>query len=177
MKTTRIPETDLTAQWLNKPPVGQRLVIYDGVCNFCNGAARFIAARDPQCRYRFTPMQSNLAQALIQHHGIPNVGVDTFLLIKQGRCHVWTDAAFEIAKELRGYWFVLTALRVIPRPLRDAMYRWFARNRYRLFGRTRECQPPGMRLLDRFLDLPSGALKDQMQHGHRHGQDNALLQQ
>lgn len=143
-----------TAHWFSGQSQPHRLVIYDGLCIFCNAATRFIARRDPQRRYHFTPLQSDLAQALIRHHQIPNVGVDTFLLIKDGRCHIWTDAAFEIASELSGPWRLSAWLRIIPRALRDTAYRLFARNRYRLFGRRTHCEIPNKDELSRYVDLP-----------------------
>jgi predicted DCC family thiol-disulfide oxidoreductase YuxK len=132
----------------------ERIVIYDGVCNFCNGAVWFIAKRDPLGRFKFTPMQSDFAQTLIQEHKIQNVGKDTFLLIKHGQSYIWTEAALEIAGELTGGWWLFKATRIIPRPIRDWLYRAFARNRYVLFGRTEHCQIPDSTMLKRFIGLP-----------------------
>ena len=131
----------------------RHIVIYDGICTFCNGAVNFIIARDPTGKFAFSPMQSHYAQNLITKHGIHNVGVDTFLLIKNGQCHIWTDAAFEIASDLTGYWRWFTLLRSVPRPIRDGLYRLFARNRYALFGRTKQCIVPTPEIRARFIGL------------------------
>lgn len=131
----------------------RHIVIFDGVCNFCNGAVNFIIQRDPGGKFVFTPMQSQLAKELIDKHGFNNVGVDTFLLIKNDKCHIWTNAAFEITKDLTGYWYLFNILRIIPRPVRDWLYRLFARNRYSLFGRTDACMVPTPELLGRFIGL------------------------
>ena len=128
-----------------------RVVIYDGVCNFCNGAVRFIIKRDPNGLFLFAPMQSEYAQNLIREHSVHNVGQDTFLLVKDGRCYIWTEAALEIAGELTGFWWLFKATRIIPRKIRDYLYRAFARSRYELFGRTKECQVPGPELAKRFV--------------------------
>jgi len=131
----------------------QRIIIFDGVCNFCNGAVRFISKRDPDGLFAFTPMQSALAKELIEKYDIDNVGIDTFLLIKDGNTHIWTDAAMEIARELTGGWWMFNAFRIVPAAIRDYFYRLFARNRYALFGRTDECVMPSEELKRRFLGI------------------------
>ena len=130
----------------------RHIVIFDGVCNFCNGAVNFIIKRDPGGRFAFTPMQSDIGQELIAKYGATMVGVDTFLLIKHGQCFERTDAAFEITKELTGLWHWFRVLRVLPRPVRDYFYRLFARNRYKLFGRRETCMVPTARVRERFLE-------------------------
>lgn len=129
----------------------RHLVIFDGVCNFCNGSVNFIIKHDSQRIFSFTPMQSELAQQLINKYGITKVGVDTFLLIKNNQCYVRTNAALEITKDLDGYWKWMRLFRIVPRPIRDFFYRLFARNRYALFGRTDACIVPSDEIKDRFL--------------------------
>ncbi len=131
----------------------QHIVVFDGKCHFCNGAVNFIIRRDAGQRYVFTPMQSAFAQELIAQYDIPNVGIDTFLLIKHRKAFLWSDAALEIAKDLQGYWYLFNALKIIPRPLRDMAYRIFARHRYRLFGKADQCMVPTEALRSRFLGL------------------------
>lgn len=131
----------------------QRIVIFDGVCNFCNGAVNFIIRHDSKCKFQFTPMQSELAKQLTHQYGIDNVGIDTFLLIKDGETYIWTNAALEIASELDGYWYLFSIFRIVPRPARDLLYRLFARNRYALFGRTDQCMVPSPEVRSRFIGL------------------------
>jgi len=131
----------------------RHIIVFDGVCNFCNGAINFIIKRDPQAIFVFTPMQCDFAQALIEKHGIDNVGFDTFLLVKNDQSYIWTDAAIEIAREFSGGWFLLTGLKVIPRPIRDFFYRLFARNRYFFFGRTEQCRVPTQEIRQRFIGI------------------------
>lgn len=131
----------------------RHLVIFDGVCNFCNGAVNFIIARDPAGKFAFTPMQSELAQETLRLYGITNVGVDTFLLIKDHQTYIWTNAALEISKDLTGHWYLFNIFRVVPRPIRDWFYRIFARNRYALFGRTTSCMVPNPEVRSRFLGI------------------------
>ncbi|WP_404474474.1 thiol-disulfide oxidoreductase DCC family protein [Vreelandella venusta] len=129
------------------------IVIFDGVCNFCNGAVNFIIKRDPKGVFAFTPMQSELAQELTERLNVPDVGMDTLVLIKAGECYVLSDAALEIAKELKGPWRFCYAFKVVPRPIRDAAYKLFARNRYKLFGKRDACMVPTEDVKSRFMGV------------------------
>ena len=130
----------------------RHIVIFDGVCNFCNGAVNFIIKRDPTGRFAFTPMQSPVGQGLIKKYSATMVGVDTFFLVKDGQCFERTDAAFEITKDLTGLWHWFRILKVFPKPIRDHFYRLFARNRYSLFGRRETCMVPTASVRERFLE-------------------------
>lgn len=129
------------------------IVIFDGVCNFCNGAVNFIIKRDAKAVFLFSPMQTDLAQKLMEKHKIYNVGVDTFLLIKNDQCFVFSTAALEITKDLSGFWFLFNVLRVVPSTVRDYIYKVFARNRYTLFGRRETCLIPTKAIRSRFIGL------------------------
>lgn len=129
------------------------LVIYDGVCNFCNGAVAFILKRDKAERFTFSPMQSEYAQEVIAQYEVDTVGIDTFMLVKNGQLFLWSDAALEIAKDLSGLWFVFGVFRILPRTLRDFFYKTFARNRIKLFGGTQQCQIPDKKVLERFREF------------------------
>ncbi len=130
----------------------RHIVIFDGVCNFCNGAVNFIIKRDPAGRFVFTPMQSPIGQGLIENYGAEMAGLDTFLLVKDGHCYERTDAALEITKDLTGFWYLFRIMKILPRPFRDYFYRLFARNRYALFGRRDTCMLPTESVRERFLD-------------------------
>ncbi|MBV1879098.1 MAG: DUF393 domain-containing protein [Pseudomonadales bacterium] len=128
------------------------VIVFDGLCNFCNGAVNFIIRRDPEGVFAFTPMQSDFAQGLIAQQQIKNVGVDTFLLVKEGECYVFSSAALEIARDLTGYWYLFGVFRFLPAVLRDFFYKLFARNRYRLFGKRTSCMVPSRETRGRFVD-------------------------
>lgn len=127
------------------------IIIFDGVCNFCNGAVNFIIKRDSKSIFKFAPMQSEIAQELISRYQIYEVGYDTFLLIKNDRCYLRTNAALEITKDLDGFWFMFRAFKIVPSIIRDYFYRLFARNRYKLFGKRTVCTVPSKEVRDRFL--------------------------
>jgi predicted DCC family thiol-disulfide oxidoreductase YuxK len=131
----------------------RNIVIFDGVCNFCNGSVNFIIKRDPEGVFAFTPMQSDLAKELMEKHQIFNVGIDTFLLIKDGQCFIFSSAALEIAKDLTGFWYLFKILKLIPAPVRDFFYKLFARNRYKLFGRKEHCMVPTTAIRSRFVGI------------------------
>jgi predicted DCC family thiol-disulfide oxidoreductase YuxK len=130
----------------------RHIVIFDGVCNFCNRAVNFIIKRDPSGRFAFTPMQSPIGQELIEKYGAAMEGIDTFVLVKDGRYFDRSDAAFEITKDLTGFWYWVRVLKVLPKPFRDYCYRLFAKNRYKLFGRRDTCMVPTATVRGRFLE-------------------------
>jgi predicted DCC family thiol-disulfide oxidoreductase YuxK len=116
------------------------IVLFDGVCNLCNGLVRFIAANDPAERYQFLSLQSPQAVALLAATGGATEG-ESIILLDYGRRFERSDAALYLALGLRRPWPLAFALVLIPRPLRDTVYCWIARNRYRWFGR-REAPSP-----------------------------------
>lgn len=131
----------------------RNIVIFDGVCNFCNGAVNFIIKRDPNRIFAFTPMQSDLAKELVEKYQIYNVGIDTFLLIKNDQCFVFSSAALEITKDLTGFWYIFNIFKLIPAPILDIFYKLFARNRYALFGRQEQCMMPTSEVRSRFVGI------------------------
>ena len=134
----------------------RHIIVFDGVCNFCNGAVNFIIKRDPQGQFAFTPMQCDFAKALVKEKQIKNVGVDTFLLVKSdGECLVFSSAALEIAKHLTGYWYVFGVLKYVPTRIRDFVYRAFAARRYTLFGKKEACIVPSPDVRSRFIGIDS----------------------
>lgn len=129
------------------------IVIFDGVCNFCNGAVNFIIRRDSGNVYLFTPIQSGLGRSLAKEHGIDVERMDTLVLIKKGKCYIRTDAALEISKDLDGRWHLFRVFRIVPRPIRDFFYRLFARHRYALFGRSESCMVPAEEVRGKFVGV------------------------
>lgn len=131
----------------------QSVVLFDGVCNFCNGAVLFIADRDRAARFRFASLQSPIATELLAAHGLelPPGDPDTLMLIENRKVYDRSDAALRIARHLRGPVSLVAAFTIVPRPLRDAVYRLIAKNRYRWFGRSEQCRVPTPELRARFL--------------------------
>lgn len=147
----------------SNPKHNTHIIIYDGVCNLCNSSVNFIIQRDPQCKFLFTPIQSQYAQSLIQKYDIDGelgltstlstAEINTFALIKGRKVLTRSDAVFEVAKDLSGLWYILRVLLVIPHPIRDACYNYIAKNRYRFFGRKVVCLLPTAKTKKRFIGL------------------------
>jgi predicted DCC family thiol-disulfide oxidoreductase YuxK len=127
------------------------VVLFDGVCNLCNGAVRFIAANDPEGRFAFLSLQSPRARTLLGERASNSAEPESVVLLQNGVVYERSDAALHIALGLRAPWPLAFAAILIPRAARDAVYRWIARNRYRWFGRTETCQIPSPELRERFL--------------------------
>jgi len=130
----------------------QNVIIFDGVCKFCNNSVNFIIKRDHHNVFLFAPMQSEAAQDLIAKYNVKDVGFDTFLLIKNNKCFYRTDAVLEITKDLSGYWYLFRVFKLLPRSFRDYFYRLLARNRYDIFGKTDKCMVPTPDIKNKFLD-------------------------
>ena len=127
------------------------VVLFDGVCNLCNGAVRFVIARDPAARFRFAPLQSDVGRALLLHHRLDPAALETFVLIDGEGAHERSTAVLRLLRGLGTPWRWLWPLVAVPRPLRDGLYGILARNRYRWFGRRAQCMIPNPELLARFL--------------------------
>ncbi|MFC5452201.1 thiol-disulfide oxidoreductase DCC family protein [Paenibacillus aestuarii] len=127
------------------------VVLFDGVCNLCNGAVQFILRRDPQGVFRFASLQSEIGQELLRQHHLPEHSLGTIVLIEHGRAYTYSTAALRIARRLHGAWKASYAAILIPAAWRDAAYRYIARNRYRWFGRSEQCMLPKPEHRHRFL--------------------------
>ena len=129
---------------------GKAIVFFDGVCVFCNGTVRFIANRDPQRRYRFAPLGGLAARKLLGRLDRPEP--DAIVLVEGDRVFTRSTAALRIARRLSWPYALVYAIVVVPRPIRDAVYDWVARNRYRWWGKLEECPVPRPEDRERFLD-------------------------
>ena len=125
------------------------VIVFDGVCVLCNGWVRFLLRRD-QGRYRFASMQSESGRALLSAHGLDADDPASFLLVDNGVAWTDTDAIRRVLSGLGGAWRVAALIGMIPRFLRDPLYRNIARNRYRWFGTT-TCTVPDEAQRSRFL--------------------------
>ena len=127
------------------------IVLFDGVCNFCSGAVRFLIERDRRSHLRFAPLQSKAGQEIQERFGLDPATLDTMVLVEGDRVHLKSTAALRALRQLSGAWPVLSLLLWLPRPLRDWAYDRFAERRYRWFGRRDECLIPSPKLRERFL--------------------------
>lgn len=129
----------------------EAVVLIDGVCHLCQGLTRFILQRDPAGTFHFASLQSDIGEMLLKEGGLPVDVIDTVVLIEDGRYYTKSAAALRIVRRLKFPWPFLYGLIIIPSPIRNALYRWVARNRYRWFGKDEMCLLPTPDIKDRFL--------------------------
>jgi predicted DCC family thiol-disulfide oxidoreductase YuxK len=149
--------TALAQTVTEQPPAqaetGASVVLFDGVCNLCNGFVNWVIDRDPGNRFRFVPLQSPAGRAMLTALGRTGDGLGTIVLVEQGRGFVRSEAALRIMAGLRTpLRFSRALLGWLPAGLRDLGYRLVAANRYRLFGARESCRMPTPELRSRFLD-------------------------
>jgi predicted DCC family thiol-disulfide oxidoreductase YuxK len=128
------------------------VVLFDGVCNFCNSTVKFIVDRDPAGYFQFAPLQSETARRILADFEPPSGFLDSIILVEDGNCYGRSSAALRILRRLGGPWAFAYPLLLVPRPIRDAAYDWFARRRYRWFGKRSECSVPPPEMRARFLE-------------------------
>src|SRR5882757_5712709 len=127
------------------------IVLFDGVCNFCDSSVNFVIKRDGNQLFKFAPLQSEDGQKLVEEYGLNKPGIDSVILIENGRAYTHSTAALRIAQHLGGIYAWAYLFIYLPRGLRDFFYKLFARNRYRLFGKKKECMIPTPEVRERFL--------------------------
>lgn len=115
------------------------VILFDGVCNLCNGTVDFLLKRDRKKQFRYAALQSETGKALIQKYQIPEQ-TDSVILIKLNKAYFESDAAIEIAYILPYPWRLGIVFKIIPKYIRNKIYRWVAKNRYRWFGKRETCR-------------------------------------
>ncbi len=127
------------------------IILFDGVCNFCCASVQFIIARDRAGWFRFASQQSDIGQSLLLSAGLPAGVADTFVVIEDNSVFTRSAAALKVAARLPWPWPVCGVFWMLPRLIRDAVYRVVARNRYRWFGQTETCWVPTPEIASRFI--------------------------
>ncbi len=127
------------------------IILFDGVCNFCNSSINFIIDHDPKGYFKFAALQSEAGIALLKEYGINNTSLDTVILIEEGKVFTHSTAALRISKKLTGWYSILYDFIVIPEFIRDPLYRLFAKYRYTMFGKKDACRVPTKEERTRFI--------------------------
>ena len=139
------------------------VVLFDGVCNFCDASVNFIIERDKTGYFKFAPLQSDEGTKLANQYGFASatadadkadsdlIPIDSVILVEDGKAYTHSTAALKILKRLGAPWSWAYALVIVPRPIRDWAYRLFAKYRYRIFGRKDQCMLPAPEVRARFL--------------------------
>ena len=129
-----------------------RLVIFDGVCNLCNGAVQFIIVHDAKRKFMFTPLQSATGQEVLRQYGLPTNDFESFIYIRDGKIYQRSTAALFVLKDIGGLWAMLYAFIIVPQFFRNWVYDKVARSRYRIFGKKDSCMVPSPEIKARFID-------------------------
>jgi predicted DCC family thiol-disulfide oxidoreductase YuxK len=130
----------------------QAIILFDGVCNFCNSAVNFVIKRDKNNLIQFSPLQTEIAHELLARHKLPTEDMKSFIFIEEGRSYTQSTAALKVCRYLTGLWPLLYSFIIIPRFIRDGIYKLIAKNRYKWFGQKTECMIPTPELLAKFLN-------------------------
>lgn len=131
---------------------GRDIVLFDGVCNLCNGAIDFILERDPAGHFAFASLQSEAGQEVLSAYGLSTRDFNTVILVQEGKVYKKSRAALQIAGKLKGGWKLLQAFKIVPSFVGDTVYDFIARNRYRFFGKRETCRLPTPQIRSRFLE-------------------------
>lgn len=135
------------------------IILYDGVCGLCNRLVQFLLNHDRDGRLRFASLQSDFAEKVLRRHGLNAKDLDTIHVVEHydqpdERVLQRSDAVLRAGRELGGFWGASSSVaRVVPRALRDLVYRFVAKNRYRVFGKSDSCMLPDVNQRSRFLDV------------------------
>ena len=126
-------------------------ILFDGVCNLCNGFVQFVIKRDPTAGFRFGALSSEAARQVLKDAGVHGSIPDSIVLVQDGQIYFRSDAPLRIARDLTFPWPLFAVFAVVPRVIRDRVYDFIAAHRYRWFGRRDMCMVPTAELKDRFL--------------------------
>ena len=127
------------------------IVLFDGVCNFCNSAINLVIKNDKKETIRYTPLQSTAGQLLLQQYQLPLSCMKSFIFIDNGKVYTKSTAALQVAKRMKGAWPLLFGFIIIPKFIRDGVYDYIATNRYKWFGAQQQCMVPTEAVRSKFL--------------------------
>lgn len=135
-----------------KIPSGKKLILFDGVCNFCNFWVNFIIDRDSKDLFRFASLQSEFGQSILKNINLSTDDFDTFLLIDEAGYYIKSTAALIVLKNISGWLKILYPFIYLPKFLRDSLYSIIAKNRYNIFGKSETCRVPTDSEKSRFVE-------------------------
>ena len=127
------------------------IILFDGVCNFCNSSVNFIIKRDKKNFFKFAAIQSDFARNFFKHNNLKSEDIESIFLIEGNRFYRKSAAVLRIARHLKGFWKLFYVFIIIPPAARDLFYDIIARNRYRWFGKKESCMVPDERVRQKFI--------------------------
>ena len=129
----------------------QPIILFDGICNLCDGAVQFVIKHDPENQFLFASLQSEAGQRLLKQYKLSVENFNSFILIQDEKVYNKSTGALKVARQIKGVWSWLYIFIIIPAFIRDAVYAWIAQNRYKWFGKKEACMIPTPELKARFL--------------------------
>jgi predicted DCC family thiol-disulfide oxidoreductase YuxK len=132
---------------MNEHPV----ILFDGVCNLCSSSVQFVIKRDTKNVFRFASLQSDFSQQTLREHHLSQKDFDSFVLLKNNKVYTNSTGALMVFRELNWAWPLLYSLMIIPSFIRNAIYKFIARRRYKWFGKKEECWLPSTELKKKFI--------------------------
>jgi predicted DCC family thiol-disulfide oxidoreductase YuxK len=136
---------------ISQENVNYQIILFDGVCNFCNGSVNFIIDHDPSKQFKFASLQSPIGQDILRKYNQNTCKFDSVILLKNNRLYQRSSAILEIVENLSGAWKYLSILKVLPSSWLDFFYVLMAKHRYTLFGKSETCRILTPELKERFL--------------------------
>ncbi|MCS4436503.1 thiol-disulfide oxidoreductase DCC family protein [Aquiflexum gelatinilyticum] len=127
------------------------IILFDGVCNLCNSAVDFVIRRDKNDRFKFGALQDNATKSILKDYKINEGYIDSIILLRGNEVFYKSKAALEITKNLGGFWPILYVFNIVPSVIRDPIYDWIAKNRYKWFGKKQTCRIPNSMEREKFL--------------------------
>jgi predicted DCC family thiol-disulfide oxidoreductase YuxK len=133
--------------------INKQLVLFDGVCNFCNAAVLKIINKDKKNSFLFASLQSEIGKEITHHFNIDTQKIDSIILVtSKTSFYIKSTAALKIAKHFGGFWKLFQIFWILPTVFRDLVYNYIAKNRYKWFGKKESCMLPTPELKSKFID-------------------------
>jgi predicted DCC family thiol-disulfide oxidoreductase YuxK len=133
-------------------PIDKKIILFDGICNFCNASVRFIIRHDKKDVFRFVSLQTTFGQEILNHIGVDIKKIDSIVLYEPGIAYyLKSEAAFKIAYKLNGLYTFLGFFSVLPKSITNLFYDYISKNRYKWFGKKESCMMPISELKSKFL--------------------------
>lgn len=130
----------------------QRIILFDGICNLCTSAVKFVLKRDKNSVFKFASLQSDAAKRLLNDMEVSDSDSGTIVLFDNGKVYTRSTAALKVCKHLSGLWPLMTVFMIVPRFIRDWVYNLISKNRYRWFGKRDTCMIPSPEVKNKFLN-------------------------
>ncbi len=127
------------------------IILFDGVCNFCHSSVNTIIRFDKKKYFRFAPIQSDIGQHLMKKHGLDPLKFDSVILVDDNKAYTYSSAILNIARKMGGIYSLAYAFMIIPPFIRNGLYKWIAKNRYKWFGKKDACMVPTHEIRGRFV--------------------------